>query len=164
MKLKNIIGMSLVLVVAGLASAMAQRTTTTVPIQKMVLVSEVVKKPKGFAEDNAFHAAPVRTANASWISAGSFHAAPVRTANASWISNFKMAANEVERIERWLLGIVVATLGIMCLRELNRLSTSIDNLTHTQQDQLLQTQEVKLELREFKATYASDKIRWDYRK
>lgn len=75
-----------------------------------------------------------------------------------------MAANEVERIERWLLGIVVATHGIMCLRELNRLSTSIDNLTHTQQDQLLQTQEVKLELREFKATYASDKIRWDYRK
>lgn len=75
-----------------------------------------------------------------------------------------MAVNEVERIERWMLGLVVGTLGVMCLRELNRLSTSIDNLTHTQQEQLLQTQEVKLELREFKATYASDKIRWDQRR
>ena len=75
-----------------------------------------------------------------------------------------MANTEVERIERWMLGVVVAVLGVMCLRELNRLSASIDNLARTQQEQLVQTGEVKLELREFKATYAADKFRWDTRK
>ena len=64
-------------------------------------------------------------------------------------------------IERWLFMLMIAVLGYMCSREINRLSTSIDNLTLAQQSQLNQYQELKSEVREFRAIYTLDKLRWD---
>lgn len=53
-------------------------------------------------------------------------------------------------LERWIFMLLLAVLGFMCSRELNRLSTSIEQLASAQNNQMTLYQDLKLELREFK--------------
>ena len=53
-------------------------------------------------------------------------------------------------IERWIFMLLLAVLGFMCSRELNRLSSSIETLANTQTNQMALYQDLRLELREFK--------------
>lgn len=53
-------------------------------------------------------------------------------------------------LERWIFMLLLAVLGFMCSRELNRLSQSIETLANTQTNQMTMYQELRLELREFK--------------
>ena len=53
-------------------------------------------------------------------------------------------------LERWIFMLLLAVLGFMCSRELNRLSSSIETLANTQNNQMTLYQDLRLELREFK--------------
>jgi hypothetical protein len=52
-------------------------------------------------------------------------------------------------IERWIFMVLISILGVLCSRELSRLSSSIEALAKTQTDQLALYHELKLELRSF---------------
>lgn len=68
---------------------------------------------------------------------------------------------EMVAVERWVFGAVLTILGFLCVRELSRLSSSIDTLALTQREQNAAYQDLRTEFREFKATYAVERLRFD---
>jgi hypothetical protein len=67
--------------------------------------------------------------------------------NAIYLKRIDM--KDAIQIEKWIFMILISVLGLLCSRELARLSSSIENLAKTQTDQLQLYQDLKLELRSF---------------
>ncbi|CAK0767278.1 hypothetical protein CCP3SC1AL1_4110002 [Gammaproteobacteria bacterium] len=70
-----------------------------------------------------------------------------KSSRARYLSDMK---TDAVTLERWIFMLLLAVLGFMCSRELNRLSQSIETLANTQNNQMTLYQDLRLELREFK--------------
>ena len=70
-----------------------------------------------------------------------------KSSRARYLSDMK---TDAVTLERWIFMLLLAVLGFMCSRELNRLSQSIETLANTQTNQMTLYQDLRLELREFK--------------
>lgn len=69
----------------------------------------------------------------------------------------KVTMAEKLLIEKWAFMLLIAVLGFMCARELNRLSQSIENLTKSQTDTVQLYQELRTELKLFEAEMRNKK-------